>query len=815
MRFSKLSRLTRILIVVILLLAAIGAAAWLFSSGMLGQTQSAPLPMPATAVPPTPGGPTAEPGPPQTLVTFRAQLPPGTPEGETVYLNILDEVTGLGWNAQLQPMQPDEESGAENAVTLTLPFPIGTMVKYRYERQSGQLRMAEHLSDGSAVRYRLQHVDGQATITDVISRWTDTPYSSPSGRISGQVMDGASGQPAPNLLVAAGGAQTITGSDGSFMLEGLPPGVHNLVVYAMDGAYQPFQQGARVAEGSTTPATIQLQPAQFVNIIFVARMPEGTPPVVPLRLAGNLTQLGNTFANLGADMSSLSAAMPVMNQLPDGRYKLTVPLPVGADIRYKYTLGDGFWNAEHNPDGSWRLRQLIVPDHSVALEETIETWYAGKPNAITYDMHAPADTPAEDFVALQFNPGLGWTQPVPMWKLADNRWGYILYSPLNLPLLSYRYCRNGQCGVADDAATPGPDSQGRPVELDGDPKTIHDMVEAWAYWSGGESAILPEPAVAQRGPGFAAGIQFVPAYHPSWKSLLPAALDSLANLNAGWLMLSPTWSYGRNAPGNALPILAPLAGKDASWPELADAIQQARSRGINTAVYPAPRFAIPRDEWWQSAPRDESWWQVWFEQYRQFALHHADLANRSGAPALVLGGEWLAPALPGGKLPDGSPSGVPADAETRWRSIIQDVRSRYSGQVAWAASYQTVMAPPPFLDAVDRLYVEIPILPGQTPASQLGADPGAWLDNSLLPSALIINKPVTLAAACPSDPDLQVQVDCYAALLSAASQRDWITGFIAQDYYPPVALQDPTASVHGKPASSLLAQWFVKVKEMP
>ena len=55
-------------------------------------------------------------------------------------------------------------------------------------------------------------------------------------------------------------------------------------------------------------------------------------------------------------------------------------LPAGADIRYKYTLGDGFWNAEHNTDGNFILRQLIVPASStpVQVQDTVQTWQAGR-----------------------------------------------------------------------------------------------------------------------------------------------------------------------------------------------------------------------------------------------------------------------------------------------------------------------------------------------------------------------------------------------------------------------------------------------------
>jgi hypothetical protein len=82
------------------------------------------------------------------------------------------------------------------------------------------------------------------------------------------------------------------------------------------------------------------------------------------------------------------------------------------------------------------------------------------------------------------------------------------------------------------------------------------------------------------------------------------------------------------------------------------------------------------------------------------------MASRNGAIALVIGGEWLAPALPNGFLADGSASGVPQDAEERWRNLIRDIRSRYSGLVLWALNYpEEIQTPPAFLDQVDGLYV--------------------------------------------------------------------------------------------------------------
>jgi hypothetical protein len=66
-------------------------------------------------------------------------------------------------------------------------------------------------------------------------------------------------------------------------------------------------------------------------------------------MAGNLLQFGNTFSDLRGGLSTVADRMPVLTPLPDGRYSVSLFLPAGAHLEYKYTLGDGFWNSEFNP----------------------------------------------------------------------------------------------------------------------------------------------------------------------------------------------------------------------------------------------------------------------------------------------------------------------------------------------------------------------------------------------------------------------------------------------------------------------------------
>jgi hypothetical protein len=797
------------------------------------------------AVSPAPGEQTLAPPPatqiPESEIIFQVEIPANSPPDEPVYLNILDEVGGLALNMLTYPMDQDDP----RHYVLSMPLPLGSAVKYRYSRQAPAAMVEEHVSDGRQMRYRLYHVEGPGTVQDVVTRWTDTKFEGPTGRISGQALDAQTGQPITNLLIIAGGAQALTASDGSYLLEGLPPGTHNLVAYALDGSYRTFQQGAMVASDSTTPAELRLTPAKMVNIIFNVSVPADTIPAVPIRLAGNLYQLGNTFGDLSGGVNTVASRMPVLSPIPEGGLAIQLSLPAGADLRYLYTLGDGYWNAELNQDGSRHVRQLIVPETDTVILDRVESWLASNTGPITFDVNVPAYTPPEDFISIQFNPLFGWTEPIPMWKLGNNRWVYVLNSPLQtIGSMSYRYCRNDQCGAADDAQTMGPTSGGFPINSGLFSQTVEDDVTSWAWLDPNPIAAAVDPVpVLARGSLFIAGIEYQPGYHPTWKPRTAETLNSVQSTGANWVFITPTWTYTRTSP----PILEIVSGRDAPWLDLQDSILQARQRGLSVAINPSPRFPTTADQWWSEAKRDFAWWVVWFERYRAFALHHADLAARSDAQALVLGGNWLSPAMPGGVLANGSPSGVPADAELRWRNLIQEVRSHYSGPIIWALPYsQAANNPPVFLDAVDRIHVLFsPQLTTITNAGRpdLQNEAGRLLDAGVQPLQARFGKAITIglaypsaegaATACLPNPaggclgwfalsrpqadiatiaiDLGEQADIYNAVLGAVNTRAYITGVVSQGFYPPVTLQDKSSSIRGKPAQEVLKYWFPRL----
>ncbi len=776
---------------------------------------------------------------PMAQTNFVVILPEPLQANETLTIAIMDEVTGLSLNAAQYPMSPRDSL----TYTGTLPLPYNSVVKYRYVRR-GASQVLEDTNLGAEIRYRMHFVAGPGDVQDIIADWGDKSYARPTGTISGQVFNADTGSPLPNLLVTAGGAQSITDSAGHFELAGLPTGTQNLLVYSLDGLYQPFQQGAAVGGGNTTIVDLRVKPSQLVNVTFSVTIPSTTVPGVPVRIAGNILQLGNTFADLQGGVSTNTDRMPIMNLQADGRYSVTFALPVGAHIQYKYTLGDGYWNAERKEDGQWVLREFVVPAQELAIQDSVVSWSAGDSSPILFEVSVPSVTPPGDIVYIQFNT-FGWMEPIPMWPLGNNRWAYKLYGPLNvLGSFSYRYCRNGQCGSADDVQTVGASPTGRQASTSIIGQDIQDTVNAWKWFENPEPVTLVGASITPRASGFIAGVEFQSTYRPNWSYYAPQAFANTQALGANIVVLTPSWTYTNISPLS----FAPIPGQDPLWIDSAIMISQARALGLNVSLFPTPNFPASSSGFWLGAPRDALWWQTWFTRYRAFAVNYADLATQTGAQTLILGGDWIAPALPGGKLPDGNPSNIPADVEAQWKSIIADVRAHFKGQVLWALPYTkaTLEAPLDFLRDVDGIYLlwsaPLSTNPSAT-KTDYANEAGRLLDNEVAPLVSLLNKPLILAIAYPSvagaasgcAPDgqggcldwtalsrpnadlssvslsLQTQADIYEAILTAVNTRAWITGFVSRGYYLPAALQDKSASIHSKPVADILWYWYPRM----
>lgn len=792
----------------------------------LGAEQPPPFAGPTAISLPTPSpAPAAE-------VTFLARAPAGTPQGAELALVLLDEVTGFEFNRRTVPMDPS----GDGLWQVTADLPHGALQYYRYELINPPTPERDGL--GAVVPARVALIQAGLRVDDVIAGWSEMPAPSATGRAFGQLI-GLGGSPLAEQAVVLGGRWAFTDGEGRFAFDALPAGHHLLTTFSPDGAYRPAQQGVLVAQGGLTPIRLQLEQAAMVRVTFEVTVPDDTVPGGPPAIAGNLRQLGQRFADSPEGLRATAQTMPAMARADDTHYLWITQLPVGTHVRYKYTLGNGLWNAERTPEGFFHVREVTVPSEELVLQDTVSSW-RGQHGSALLQVTAPPDTAPGDSLSIQLNPAAGFA-PLPMQPLDEGNWFFVLHGPLDLSSpLSYRYCRNLRCGAADDAATAGPASAGRQAALDARGTTIQDSIDRWQWWSAvppGESIVAPE--IEPRN-DLEVGIGFAPSFHPDWLPGLRQAVLDLKMNGANAVVLRPGWSVLRAVPTPRLgldPTQAPFAD------ELLGLMRAAREAGLTvtlqpTLIYPAGNPA----GWWASAPASGDWWAAWFSDYRAFMLHFAALAERGSAARLVLGGPEAAAFLPEAL----QASGLGAEAEGRWRGLIAEIRSIYHGQLAFELELGSALqVAPPFLGEFDaaQLYWHAPL--GERPnlsLTEMREGASRLLDETLSQQALA-SLPIVLSIAyrsvdggagscaarleaeCPGPTaaqagraegiilpvDLQEQAWAVNAMLLEAHARPQIAGFFARDDDPLVGLQDDTLSVHGKPAAEILWYWYARL----
>lgn len=760
---------------------------------------------------------------------------------EQVELVIVDEVTGLPYNQEHIPM-----SVAENGLLqASYQAPVGTVLTYRYEKITGNgARIPEVTVSGSQVSFRRYYVSEPAQFSESIAGWEDNlPDSSAVGSITGKVLTADLGIPVKDILVSAGGIQTVTDGEGNFTLTPLNPGQHNLVTISMTGTYLPFQNAAEVASGKVTPVEIPLIASAWREVTFNLEVPEDTIEGAPIRLAGNLSQLGNTFLNLGGGMSGDTKAMPMLEKTGKGKYTLTLTLPAGIDIRYKYTMGDGFWNSEHGMNNTFVTHQLIIPsaNESVTIKDEVFTWKTSDTETIWFRVTVPANTPAAESISLQFQLGT-WMPSLPMFKINGNTWAFPLISPHNFSgELPYRYCRNTPCTGEIQSGIEQLESPRLTTTRFQEVHLINDAIAGWAFLSDAVTTANGTENTTQRGEGFIAGLSLTPYYTPTGRSYIGTLLSS-DQKPYNHVVFSPTWE-AESPTGSQL--IGPTLERTIPWAELTTEINTAHNNGLSVSLFPQVSFATLPLDWWQSFPSEnEAYWQAWLDQYRQMVYQYAQLAEETGVETLVLGGDWLTPTLPIGD--HAADYHLPGNIESLWTETISGVRSRFNGQIGWQITPEVADQPPTFLSDVDILYLE-----WDTPAepynsiSELATQIGEKLDAVAEPLAANLGKPVYLVIAypaihgysdaCISSPndegscintaalllepsvenpaltDLDAQTDFYLAFLTAVDQRDWVDGVLSQGFYPVNQIHDTSASIHGKPAETIFQNWTAQV----
>ncbi|SJZ76760.1 hypothetical protein SAMN02745116_01373 [Pilibacter termitis] len=200
-------------------------------------------------------------------------------------------------------------------------------------------------------------------------------------------------------------------------------------------------------------------------------------------------------------------------------------------------------------------------------------------------------------------------------------------------------------------------------------------------------------------------------------------------------------------------------------------------------------------------------WSEWFESYNKYILHYADIAEKTNVEMFVIGCEL-----------------VNADRRDKeWRDLISLVRKRYTGLLTYNCDKFQEDAVT-WWDALDVIsssgYYSVKI----------------WEEELNRIEAVVkkFEKPFffcevgcasrTGSQYLPNDwqfdgeTNLETQATFYKTMFAACKKRDWVGGFGIWDWkadiYPiEKAATDNDYAIYGKPAESIVKEYFIKWAE--
>lgn len=723
-------------------------------------------------------------------------------------VDIFDEVSGMLYNIERTQLtrQPD------GTFSGTLNLPENATLRYRYV-MTAPLEVPENKADGTPLGYRIVSVQKNNVIKDLIFGWPNAPFTGETADLNGIVHDSKSNQPLPDVLINIAGYQTFTDMTGRFVLHDLPVGVHILSAVSIDGSHQTFQQQANLVVGLSTPALIQMIPLPEISVTFNLTPPSDATGA-PVRLAGNYAQTGiiyNEYSN-----STFASRMPLMSRNEDGSYSIVLNLHAGNVFRYKYTLGNGYINAERDQLGNLLLRTLALPDHDVIITDQVSTWRIDDQKPTTIIAQAPEGTPPEDNVSIQFFTNHAH-QPIPMWPMNDNQWMFLFFGSSSLGTVTYRFARNDQTELSVD-----PVSSADPyrVEYVSDaPQSI--QIESWTSWDNKiEFPTQNNTAPSSR----LIGVELMPGYKAGFLSRYRQVPRELEKFGVNWLILTPTWKLVER---QGLPFLEFDINNSALLTELAEIVSLAKSHGFTVALYPQITFPVSSPiNWWNNSEKNLIWWQQWYAEYERFVMNYSQFANVNGVDQLILGGSGVEASLPGAIKTSGTNFGTPKTAEQIWSDLLDKVNTYYTGQLLFGIpaddrNLQTFS----FFDKVDGFYLTLSDQ-GLQPYNYDQYTVGAYLDGAVyafydtldLPIFFGLNSASLTSSRMDSDTatgvlispynsqygdgnvDLALQDYFYQIYPSALAERDWVSGISSRGFFPVLQITDFSSSIYGKPA---------------
>lgn len=319
------------------------------------------------------------------------------------------------------------------------------------------------------------------------------------------------------------------------------------------------------------------------------------------------------------------------------------------------------------------------------------------------------------------------------------------------------------------------------------------------------------PAYAQEELSFQKGICYATWQKERYLSTYSdKSLEMLAQTGAEWVEIVTTYYQQKF---NSLKIFP--TDNTPSDKSIIHVINKAHQLGLKVMLKPHVDLIDNSDGLWRGdiGFQDETDWQAWFSQYRNFILHYANLAERTNVELFCIGTELCFASM---------------QAEFWQEDIIPRIRNAYSGKLIYAANWNEYKKIS-FWDDIDYIGIDayFPLANKKNPEyEEIKAGWRKWA-SEITDWHRGINKPIILteigyrssefSAARPwehnsdADIDLEVQAACYIAALDVFYNQSWCGGIYwwywkTSPYSGGLNNRDFTPQ--GKPAEIVLSYWY-------
>lgn len=276
-------------------------------------------------------------------------------------------------------------------------------------------------------------------------------------------------------------------------------------------------------------------------------------------------------------------------------------------------------------------------------------------------------------------------------------------------------------------------------------------------------------------------------------------LQKIRDLGANWVAVND-FAYMRSVTRPQI-----IFNRDRTMREddLVKCIEDARSIGLKVLVKPhiwSHEFVDNRKWHGDIKMSSEPDWDAWFAQYHDYLMHHARIAQKTGAEMLCIGVEY---------------EGTTASQEQRWRALITEVRKVYTGPLTYASAYGEW----PHINWWDEMdYIGIdayfPVASKPNASEQDIRAGWAHIYGFLEPFATKWKKPILFTeigysasarsavepwAYNEEDPDYELQARLTRVAIEEAGKRDYVAGMFFWKWFT----SDEFAVIEGRDAFAM------------